>query len=756
MKRIGKAVLTAALLLAVLPLFGCGRNRDVPKRQREGVCSGTPLILPEGERPLDSVLPRTDGETGGILCAAGQETGAGTEARSEIRIYACTADGKEAKPLRSCSVDGTVLCGAVTADGAVFVTTTERAGGNREYALVRTAGEEDVSADLADILPESVSRDFYGAAADEAGNLYLLTGNEAIVLAPDLTRRLILDVPRGERLVRDGGGSVWVMYFEKTAYKLARIDPDAGVFAGTVSLPPETRGVWFGRDADWYYEAASGIFRHKEGEPDGTVLHFVNSGLSSTHARVLAVPDPEHVLLIRHRPDIGADVLTMYEKAGDEELERTVLEIACASRISALYSEKIILFNESHDDLLVSVTDYSVYNTEEDSDAGNRRLSLDILTGAYSPDLIVGQYGSDASVNMVVEKGLYADLTPYLREDPEVNMNTVFPCLLRSYDDGRGGIWGMTDRFSLAMLAGSRRTLGKAAEAGKWTVREMLDFYDSLPEGCELVWFLSRSNAAQIFLGWDGAGAFIDAEAGTCSFESEDFLRFLRLLPTLPADFEEYGRRSPYADVPEAERYRLYQEGKIALQRIRSFAHVYSYLQLGLYFPDGDAVVIGYPTAGDSGNRILTETSWIITSFGADRDASWQLLRVLLRADENTPTRWPALIPDFDEFVSEEMNTEFFLYYSGITEGRLYDPEHPASESDLRSPGIVAHYTEEDHEALKALISEQGTPLISRVPEEVQDIIDEEISAYLGGVGTAENCAKKIQSRVSIWLAEHR
>ena len=29
------------------------------------------------------------------------------------------------------------------------------------------------------------------------------------------------------------------------------------------------------------------------------------------------------------------------------------------------------------------------------------------------------------------------------------------------------------------------------------------------------------------------------------------------------------------------------------------------------------------------------------------------------------------------------------------------------------------------------------------------------MSAFVGGVGTAEDCTKKIQSRVSIWLAEH-
>ena len=41
------------------------------------------------------------------------------------------------------------------------------------------------------------------------------------------------------------------------------------------------------------------------------------------------------------------------------------------------------------------------------------------------------------------------------------------------------------------------------------------------------------------------------------------------------------------------------------------------------------------------------------------------------------------------------------------------------------------------------------------LPFEVASIIREEISSFLGGVGSAADCAGKIQSRMSIWLAEN-
>ena len=46
-------------------------------------------------------------------------------------------------------------------------------------------------------------------------------------------------------------------------------------------------------------------------------------------------------------------------------------------------------------------------------------------------------------------------------------------------------------------------------------------------------------------------------------------------------------------------------------------------------------------------------------------------------------------------------------------------------------------------------------PVTQTVETELSDIINEEISAYLSGIRTAEDCARIIQSRVSIWLAEH-
>ena len=57
---------------------------------------------------------------------------------------------------------------------------------------------------------------------------------------------------------------------------------------------------------------------------------------------------------------------------------------------------------------------------------------------------------------------------------------------------------------------------------------------------------------------------------------------------------------------------------------------------------------------------------------------------------------------------------------------------------------------------MKTMLDEIGMPAVNGVPAEIAEIVEEEISVFLGGASSAEDCAKKIQSRAGIWLSEHQ
>ena len=65
--------------------------------------------------------------------------------------------------------------------------------------------------------------------------------------------------------------------------------------------------------------------------------------------------------------------------------------------------------------------------------------------------------------------------------------------------------------------------------------------------------------------------------------------------------------------------------------------------------------------------------------------------------------------------------------------------------------------TDEDYRRIRAFLdSEAGTPAVDYTPDGITDIILEEIDVMLGKGSSEADCAKMIQSRVSIWLAENR
>ncbi len=129
-----------------------------------------------------------------------------------------------------------------------------------------------------------------------------------------------------------------------------------------------------------------------------------------------------------------------------------------------------------------------------------------------------------------------------------------------------------------------------------------------------------------------------------------------------------------------------------------------------------------------------------------------------MRNIDQPSDRWtngiPVLRSRFEEMTEEYYDYEFAFYFDGSATWGTMDPEHPMTEEDLTSPGILTHFTKEDADRIRAILDRPARLTDSMSDAEVSAIVNEEISALSGGVSTPAECAKKIQSRVSIRLAE--
>jgi ABC-type sugar transport system, periplasmic component len=438
-----------------------------------------------------------------------------------------------------------------------------------------------------------------------------------------------------------------------------------------------------------------------------------------------------------------ADFIVAYAKDPDADIKENIKKI------------------EAEHGITVTVLDYSELNTRFNPFAGAERLALDLATGRVKPDVILAAKGTNKVAETVMEKGLYRDLTPYLEKDPHINLDNVFGTVLESFTTTDGKIWGLSDVMAAQTLLGNDALLGDLAGKSGWTVGEMLDFAESLPDGVMLK-DVTQEMGQLTLLGENGYLSFVDLTAGTCSFDSPDFLRWLKFLDALPTQ-SEYVKTSPLAQVEQEERYPFYLNGKIALREQTYYTLKYLVSDPAA-FGTKEFTRIGYAGAEGTVFDLIFSDTFMIGKDASSPDLAWELIAACMEPDRYPDGRpvgggtIPVLKDVYDDLCIEYYNSYIIGYFSGGTEIAGKDPELPPLTSEtLDKPGYVFEFTEEDAAHLKTdLDSRHVTRIAERLPSEVREIVEEEISAFLGGKSTAETCASAIQSRVSIWLAEHK
>lgn len=397
-----------------------------------------------------------------------------------------------------------------------------------------------------------------------------------------------------------------------------------------------------------------------------------------------------------------ADASAGPEGTEDQVREQVILTYATMQLDDQMRS-RIVNYNTEHPECRIEVKEYG----QEGTEAGLLRLNTDILAG-HAPDIIDLE---DIDMGPYIAKGILTDLYPLMDADAEMGREEFVPGILKQYEEN-GKLYGIMAGYRLETLMGKESVVGSPSD---WNIERMQEALARVPaEGC-FIDNMEPLGLLRVLLRMD-MGEYLDWENGTCSFDSEKFIKVLELAGSM-------GSKAMDGDMKDN-----LISGRITVNRIY-VEGLSDYLSSAEMFNGEKVSCVGFPSAHGGAALVYPFRPMGISALNGHQDTAWAFVRTLLA----------------EEFQTMEVRFNIPVRLS-VLQKKL---DSQAEIAAKREQPIA----QEDMDAFYRLIDVPGGKLTFDI--NVWKIISEEAEYYFNGQKSAEEVAKTIQNRAGIYVGEN-
>ena len=608
----------------------------------------------------------------------------------------------------------------------------------------------------------------------QTGTIYLCTDQNIAAISSDGKRLYEVSVENYlQNIFASADGTVYATFYEwdmttgDGAMKLVPLDDEKQSFGEALPLPAtvdlQNANIYAAPGYDIFYSNDHGLFSWNVGDENPTMLcNWVNSDLTAQDARSLILISDSLALRTDYDPVSGTPQLCVMTPVDPEDIvPKYLIEVAYIENGSNEIQNFAVAFNRESDTYRVILKDYSSY---EITATAAEVLQRDIIAGDI-PDIIIDD-NNILGLEALSEKGLFRDLYSYMdAPNAEMTREDFLPCVLKPFETSKGTLPVLVSGFCMRTLYGNTDVVG---DRQKWSFDDILTLQESLSSDQYLFsMYLSTDPDAQT----DTASrllntllplslsAFIDEENGTCSFDDGRFaelLQFCQTCPILNAAELENGTTEKFRD------------GTLLLLEETNLFEISDYLKRKYYDFGGDGMtVIGYPTADEtaiSGTAIEPLRKYAITEDSLVADGAWEFIMRTF-GDPDTDfyyhrNGFPSARKALESLFEEEARSYYVFSHNGwsgttLDEGdEFVAEENEWIQQEIANGGVFGHMSEEDEAEFRAIL--ENISLVADSDEQIMDLIREDASAYFAGAKTLEETVNVIQSRVSIYVAEHQ
>jgi len=533
-----------------------------------------------------------------------------------------------------------------------------------------------------------------------------------------------------------------------------------------------------------YAFCEDGFYAARGGETE-QIINWNESGLLPSVLGITRVLSDRFIYAsyqnpLEHQMDIGLLCLTQ-ERRNQKREVITLATIGLKVVDQYFLDAAVYLFNRDNVDYVIEYHNYydRIYSTDGNGNTMGYRTNYDeaLYEDAqrqFEEDLLAGilydcYVFPEISPNrdLLADKGLFADLSPYLEEDQ------ILGCVETAYvtDDG---IVALPYFMRLSTLMTSQAILSPQKQL---TYDVLMDIAAGLDDGETL--FGSGSGVYEN-LKLTGQYEFIDYFNETCSFDSEESIEWMRFLMDV--------KNGTYSDealqILYEQKYTTYQEHYMSSmdvpgREIKLKTAKFFEMTLGTIESVGAAQWLysldrinycGYPTKDGPVLRMSCDAMFSVTADARSPGGADAFLDFLLSSDMQgcaymqhfaLPVSREGMIAAFPRYVhccvrgiGKQISNSWFTLHPDSFYLKIICSEECMDEYNQQANGVfdVIRVSDDDRDLFIRFLDR--AVVRTAADATLQSILDEELSYVESGVRSPEEAGKILQSRVGIYLAE--
>ncbi|MBR4961067.1 MAG: extracellular solute-binding protein [Clostridia bacterium] len=492
------------------------------------------------------------------------------------------------------------------------------------------------------------------------------------------------------------------------------------------------------------------------------ILNYINCDINSNYVNTILPMSGDRFVYYSSEWDSESGTqtftLSLLNRIPDEEMQDEILLTIASAYQNYNLRDIVIDFNRQNTGVRLNIKSYDAYDNEENNWTGAvTQLNADITMGNV-PDILV--LDANLPVESYYSKGVLADLYPYI-DNPENGLNRAdFLENIFEACEQDGKLYSLIATFYLNTIAANEKYVG--TEPG-WTMTEMLDVLDSMPEDMIAFYDHGRDYLKNDLMKFCGS-IFVDWENGTTNFASEEFIRLMEFLKTCPEKsvMEQFYDNIDYDNYDYEAEMQFYRDYEMRFYNEKALFYTTAVTSLNGYNMiyrtfAGDATLIGYPTADGTGTgAVISPTLELgICAASQNKDSAWVFLQYLLTSEDFFKDAYSFVISrswlDQKLADSEEYYKDWFYTYTDEEWERM-ESQYSADYIEYMKKSQIP-YTMEQGEKIYDLVCSASR--VQRNDKSLMEIIDEELSTFFGGGRSAEETAKIINSRARIYISEN-